>query len=558
MKRFLYLAQVEGDLPDRLRVLQSDDSDIRFVSWRTRSADPRGIFYPHSSWTEGRNRLFKEIAGTGYEYYIFLDDDVEMHVRDGRPGNGWRAFEAFLSEYEPAVGVARYMWHLQGGVLDLSLPVQGIRFFDALVNAFHREAVHALLPYYDGLDRYSECYSQSILCSQAAALYPGHVLQCNGVEVVNLHSRRPEREYLYCRAEDLFLASLKDPQQYAAFLRLTKSGLSKHVTLGEPQRKGASSYAIAEREVERMFDVSHPLWVRQRELAALPKASAFFSDRADTDRARAWKAEKASRLGPPMVPSWPERLRSVAVRGVQWSLHRSAMLRAINRGRKSFGHRVRQARANVHERQRRRLAAPADREIAARWARWRAEPGIVYDVPDVLTALRWCGWALSRIPAPHLTMMDVGGLHDDTVRGLVDAMPRQPILSIAVSAGAHPKYLHYGEFAMAEVSSGPEDPAIPRYRLSTLIRQFGLDRDVIHFLAIDAQASNLDALRSLDAYARACVCLRIRLRPADRAGVEALGFRLLAVTPAGTDQAADLLFVNVDALARQTSRDARD
>lgn len=545
MKRFLYLVQVEGELPERLRTLESDNSDVRFLSWKTRSADPRGILYPHSSWTEGRNRLYKEIEGTAYDYYIFLDDDVEMHVRRGGARNGWRAFEAFLLDYEPAVGVARYMWQLQGGGLDVTQPVQGVRFFDALTNAFHREAVHTLLPYGDLLDRYSECYSQSLLCSLAADLYEGHVLQYNDVEVVNLQSRRAEREYLYCRAEDLYLGAYRDPRRYAEFLRLTKGAYATHRPFGEPRRKGSRSYVMPADEIERRFDTQHPLWRRRRELAALPAASAYFSERADSDRARAWKAEKAARLGPPAPPPpWQVRVRADAITALSRSVRRSGLLAAGNRFRKRLRDRVRRVRLEYQERRRQRLVAPVEREIAARWDRWWRDTDTAYDVPDALTALRWVGSALSRITTPHHTMVDVGGLQPDTVQGLVEAMPCQPIFSVGISAGEHPHYLHYGEFAMAEVSSGPEDPSVPRYRLSTLVRQFGLGSETLHLIAIDGQASNLEALRSLDGYTAACLFLRIRLPLTDRASVEALGFRLFAVAPAG-DQ-ADLIFVNVN------------
>jgi len=547
MKRFLYLVQVEGELPAHLRALESDDSDVRFVSWKTRSSDPRGAFYPHSSWTEGRNRLYKAIEGTTYEYYIFLDDDVKMHVRRGRAANGWRAFEAFLLDYEPAVGVARYMWQLQGGGLDLTQPVQSVRFFDALVNAFHREAVHTLLPYCDLLDRYSECYSQSVLCSLAAELYPGHLLQCNDVEVVNLQSRRADREFLYCRAEDLFLGTVRDPARYADFLRLLKGGYSTHRPFGVPARKGGRSYVIAADDLEARFDTSHPLWRRQAELTALPATSEYFSDRADTTRALAWKAEKASRLGSPGPgSSWSVRMRAAAVGAISWGVRRSGGLAAINGARKVIRNRVRRVRADAQERRRQRAAAPADQEIALRWERWWRESATVYDVPDALTALRWVGWALSRIDRDQLMMVDVGGLREDTIRGLVDAMPLRPIVSVAISAAAHPHYLHYGEFAIAEVASGPEDPSVPRYRLSTLVRQFGFGNQTLHLVAIDQQASNLDALHSLEPLTAACLFLRIGLPLAERASVEALGFRLFAVAPAEDGDQADVIFVHVN------------
>jgi hypothetical protein len=551
MKRFLYLVQVERELPGCLRPLESDDSDVRFLSWKRPSSDPRSVFYPHSSWTQGRNRLYKEIEGTAYEYYVFLDDDVEMLLRKGHARNGWRAFEAFLLDYEPAVGVARYMWQLMGGGLDVSKPVQGIRFFDALVNAFHREAVHTLLPYCDLLDRYSEAYSQSLLCSLAADLYPGHVLQCNSVEVVNLQSRRPETEFLYCRAEDFYLASVRDARRYADFQRLTKGLYTTHRPFGVPSRKENRSYAVSEDELGRRFDLTHPMWVRRQEVVDLSKGSSYFSDSAETERARAWREEKASRLDPgaPAAP-WHLRTRAAAIRAMVRTVRQSPRLAAVNRARKALSNRLRQRRADRHEQRLRRQSAPVAREIRLRWERWRLGTDTTYDVPDALTALRWVGWALSQIDTVPITMMDIGGLKEDTIRGLVDAMPQRPIVSVAVSAAEHPHYLHYGEFAMATVSSAPEDPTARRYRLSTLIRQFGLGHDILHVLAVEKQASNLDAVQSLDACTDACLFLRTTVPLSERASVEAFGFRAFAVAPSQSGPESDVIFVNVALLDR--------
>ena len=98
-----------------------------------------------STLTEGRNRLL-EVAleryaandAAGPLYYISLDGDVRLEeVKDfgkqcerrvrfeprahrrwmlrpaGRnTGNAWRTFEAYLEEWEPAVGYTSYMWQV--------------------------------------------------------------------------------------------------------------------------------------------------------------------------------------------------------------------------------------------------------------------------------------------------------------------------------------------------------------------------------------------------------------------------------------------------------------
>lgn len=536
VKRFLYLVQVEHELPGHLRDLEADDSDVRFLSWKTRSPDPRSVFYPQSSWTEGRNRLYKEIEGTSYEYYIFIDDDVEMRTRCSQADNGWRAFEAFLLDYQPAVGVPKFDWHLRNGGLDVTQPVQGIRFFDAVVNAFHHEAVHTLLPYCDLLDRYSESYSQSVVCSLAAELYPGHLLQYNEVEVVNLLKRRLENESLYCRAEELFLESVRDPGRYAQFQRLRKGPRAVHRPFGVPRWK-ERSYVIPADELERRFDTGHRMWTRRQELVELSPASEYFGERADTDRARAWQAVKASRVQ--RLP-WRVRMRLSVREAIHWVLRRCPPLDAVNRSRV----RSRDLPWKQQDRRRRTLTPSVARAIAAQWERWRLGPETVYDAPDMVTAWRWVGGALRRTTATPLTMIDAGGLRQDTVRALIDVLPRWPVMSVGISATPHPQYLAYSEYATAAVSSGPEDPSVPQYRLSTLVRQFGLEDQILHLISIDDQASNLEALLSLDRYTAACLFLHIRMSLADRARVEALGFRLFAVAGAASAPGVDCIFVN--------------
>jgi hypothetical protein len=175
---------------------------------------------------------------------------------------------------------------------------------------------------------------------------------------------------------------------------------------------------------------------------------------------------------------------------------------------------------------------------------------MVFEVSEPLTALRWVGAAIADVATDRPIMIDVGGLSDDAIRGLVDAAPYRPILSLGVTATPHPKYQHYWEFALAQVSDGPEDPAIPRYRLSTLIRHYGIEDEVIHYLGIADQASNLGAIRSLDGLVERCLVLRIVAPMIERHAIESLGFRLFAIAPGQSGQDPDLLFVNPVLLER--------
>lgn len=235
MKKFVYLTQVKRDLPEHLEQLESADSDVIFISWKEKSSDPRAIFAPNSTWTFGRNRLYKEVQNTNYEYYIFLDGDVELThqkvyhgYRSVADANPWRLFEKYLLEFRPAVGVPDYRWHLAGGwknygYKDYGQEIQTLRFFDAALTAFHRDAFNVLMPYYDGLEPESECYSQQLLSHLASVLYKGYVLQFNALLSINHCRDRGDAEFYLTIPDNFFLQALKDDDKTHDFFRSSHS-----------------------------------------------------------------------------------------------------------------------------------------------------------------------------------------------------------------------------------------------------------------------------------------------------------------------------------------------
>ena len=75
---------------------------------------------PNSSHNAGANALVRYATAMeqspGYDYFIFLDDDVQLsavnepkffwklHMED----NPWRRFEDFLQKYRPSIGFPQY------------------------------------------------------------------------------------------------------------------------------------------------------------------------------------------------------------------------------------------------------------------------------------------------------------------------------------------------------------------------------------------------------------------------------------------------------------------
>jgi len=160
MKPFVYMIQSESQMP--YPNLPDQHNDVILLTWKTPSNAPDSLFFPGSSWNEGRNRLLSAAvtraakSGHNYLYYIFLDEDCRVREDQALAkklnvqltGNPFRTFERYLLEWEPAVGYTRYAWQFfeKGQETNIGYNI------DAIFNAFHRETLSFLLPYYTGFD----------------------------------------------------------------------------------------------------------------------------------------------------------------------------------------------------------------------------------------------------------------------------------------------------------------------------------------------------------------------------------------------------------------------
>ena len=77
---FLYLIQTEDIIPNTYNWLKDKNKIVLSYIKKTNDTD---IFYPNSTWTTGRNKLFelilkKESYLNNYDYFIFLDSDLNI------------------------------------------------------------------------------------------------------------------------------------------------------------------------------------------------------------------------------------------------------------------------------------------------------------------------------------------------------------------------------------------------------------------------------------------------------------------------------------------------
>jgi len=275
MKNFLYLIQCEEELPGHLNGLRGPESDIIFLSWGKPAKE--GIFYPNSTWTQGRNRLYQEALRLqkNYLYYIFMDEDVYLRTTKYfkvswnslwhlwvSSANPWRIFEDYLRRYRPAVGVPFYKWHKKQ-----EKEIDAIFTFDAIIIAVHKEALNVLLPYYDGHDMESWWYAQVYFNHIAALLYPSHVLQFNALMAENTSQRDPqfEEKKIYphdnnwAMANDFIKSTIIDEKLKMHFQNHPQSA---SLSNGKVKMKG-ETYTYSKEKLSRLFNLNTPFWKRK-------------------------------------------------------------------------------------------------------------------------------------------------------------------------------------------------------------------------------------------------------------------------------------------------------
>jgi len=146
-----------------------------------------------------------------YHYYIFLDDDADLEFNSFSSQQikrltPLRAFEQWLLEDEPAVGVANYKNEAKAllerkrlicGVNESTLVVPVV-WFDAMFNAFHHKAIKHILPFPTQYDKESWWISQLHVICSAELTFRGQVLEYVPITADNpKHRPYPRGKKLY-------------------------------------------------------------------------------------------------------------------------------------------------------------------------------------------------------------------------------------------------------------------------------------------------------------------------------------------------------------------------
>lgn len=199
MKKFIYLVQGKAELmKNYLHLSDNPNADLILLTYDqpieavTNEPIKESIFFPKSTWAQGRNKLLEMALNKGdYLYYIFCDDDINF-IR----GN-WDTFEKQLLKYKPAIAVPI-------NPKTIRTPFKGLQYQSFLTNdeqlmAFHKDVVRdfILLPYqeqFDSIYWWAACQIQETLIQN---FYYSDAIQFNNICISNDAGEnyvRPESE----------------------------------------------------------------------------------------------------------------------------------------------------------------------------------------------------------------------------------------------------------------------------------------------------------------------------------------------------------------------------
>lgn len=204
---------------DYLFELQTENTDCYVLTFKRPLRYSNGItsiYYPKSSWNTGRNKLYEVAKAKGYDYYVFLDDDVILSVVD----KGWHPFrylEAMLNYYSPAAMVGNFDWHFKKQQ-QWEDEYQTVYQTDACVYAMHKDVAETVLPYNTKWDKVSWWRSQYYLNQLMHANFESGTIQANHLFVKNaMHDDYPRCANIYTEC-DIDLMKVLTPDQIERFI----------------------------------------------------------------------------------------------------------------------------------------------------------------------------------------------------------------------------------------------------------------------------------------------------------------------------------------------------
>jgi hypothetical protein len=193
--KVIYL--VQGELAD-VQFLRDHIPTSQYLMSLNYDVNPEGtvihsdshIYFPDSTWAEGRNLLLEKAKrlGINFDYYIFVDAD--LRVTKG----SFSCFETLLSIHRPKLGIPLGDQVKNSYRYRPESRVQSQFSFDQICQAYRSDVVNdsICLPYNTKLDNKSWWYSCEINTYLSLLCCGDEILQFNDFEIENSRHDGPE------------------------------------------------------------------------------------------------------------------------------------------------------------------------------------------------------------------------------------------------------------------------------------------------------------------------------------------------------------------------------
>lgn len=193
----IYVVQSPSALPDDYECIRDR---VVLASWKKETKDTN-VFCPGTTWTQGRNLAYRYAVSSGleYDYAVFLDDDIKFTSMTHE--EGFEAFERFLKDTRPPIGLPK-CWDYntkptkirslpsevnRQGLQDDERLYQIVDWFDACFNAIRKDVLvdARMFPYDARYDEQSWYASQLLLILRANLFHRNEIIQTNMIEIEN-------------------------------------------------------------------------------------------------------------------------------------------------------------------------------------------------------------------------------------------------------------------------------------------------------------------------------------------------------------------------------------
>jgi len=264
-KEIVYLVQTPDYIPDYVQTLEDMGRDVYLLSYKKPIDHKNNIFFPNSTWAEGRNKLV-EIVPKKYLYYVLLDDDVELFVREERypeeiDKNPWEIFEDFLLKHMPAIGSVYCGKASNSGAatyIDDTKEINVVRFHNSIISAAHKDVIDVCYPICSHYDSFSWWWPGWIYSTTSMFFLSPFVLQCNKLTFNDRLHREYPREINYHDLIEIYQDSLLedgDKEKLAYAFHFRNSCLHK-----EYKKPSNGRYKKMAKNFINRIDKSHILW----------------------------------------------------------------------------------------------------------------------------------------------------------------------------------------------------------------------------------------------------------------------------------------------------------